>query len=136
MTRELYLDAAVGIYAIGAASPAKASCIRLVERAAEGELTLHASVETIQEFCLHRMRRTGRSAAVAEAEHLSSLVVLHDFDRVVLDQSLRLIETTSVRGRDAVHAATALVHGLTQIVSPDHAFDGVPGLTRLDPADA
>lgn len=34
-----------------------------------------------------------------------------------------------------MHAATALAHGFTEIVSADTDFDDVPGLTRIDPAD-
>jgi predicted nucleic acid-binding protein len=36
-------------------------------------------------------------------------------------------------GRDAVHAATALRNGLTVVISPDRAFDGIPHLRRFDP---
>ncbi len=32
--------------------------------------------------------------------------------------------------------ATALHHGLPSIISPDHAFDAVAGLGRVDPAGA
>lgn len=103
--------------------------------AQSGELRLHASVEVIQEFVFHRIRISDRELALEEAADLAALITLHDFDRDVLDESLRLMRTTPVRGRDAVHAATAIMHGLTDIVSTDRAFDAVPGLTRLDPAD-
>lgn len=35
----------------------------------------------------------------------------------------------------AVFAATALNRGISLILSPDQAYDAVPGLDRLDPAD-
>lgn len=38
-----------------------------------------------------------------------------------------------VGGRDAVHAATALEAGISVIVSPDSDFDGIDGLSRIDP---
>ena len=41
-----------------------------------------------------------------------------------------------VRGRDAVHAATALDAGFDTIVSTDRDFDGIPGLTQRDPRDS
>lgn len=54
----------------------------------------------------------------------------------MLDLSLDLIERIpTIWSRDAVHAATALVYGIDTIVSPDHTFDGIPGLTRVDPCD-
>lgn len=135
MTRQLYLDAAVAAYASGHASPLRDCSRRLLENAASGELILHTSTETMQEFCFHRMRMTARESAVAETERLMAVTVVHDFDHEVLAESLRLINTSTVRGRDAVHAATALIHGLTDIASPDRAFDDVPGLQRVDPAE-
>jgi predicted nucleic acid-binding protein len=47
--------------------------------------------------------------------------------------ALALIERHGVGGRDAVHAATALVHGIPQIVSPDPDLDGIEALNRWDP---
>jgi hypothetical protein len=53
-----------------------------------------------------------------------------------LSRSMELVATSeALGGRDAVHAATALVHGLQTIVSPDTAFDGIDGLYRLAPTD-
>lgn len=43
---------------------------------------------------------------------------------------------SSVGGRDAVHAATALTRGIPMVLSPDVGFDHVPGLERVDPTDA
>jgi predicted nucleic acid-binding protein len=41
----------------------------------------------------------------------------------------------SISVRDALHAATALHHGIKTILSTDRHFDGLPGITRLNPAD-
>lgn len=41
-----------------------------------------------------------------------------------------------LQARDALHTATALVHGVPAIVSSDDDFDDVEGLSRLTPADA
>lgn len=59
-----------------------------------------------------------------------------NFDREVLDLTLDLIERIpTIRGRDAVHAATAMAYGIDRIASTDPAFDGIPGLTRVDPLE-
>ncbi|MDR2454519.1 MAG: PIN domain-containing protein, partial [Bifidobacteriaceae bacterium] len=59
------------------------------------------------------------------------------FDARVLDVALELVRADdAVRGRDAVHAATAIAHGIGLIASTDPAFGAVPGLTRLTPAQA
>ena len=135
MTRHAYVDSSIALYAAGRSSSYRESSRRIMSLAQSGELRLHASVEVIQEFVFHRIRISDRELALEEAADLAALITLHDFDREVLGESLRLMRTTSVRGRDAVHAATALVHGITDIVSPDRVFDDVPGLIRLDPAD-
>ena len=89
----------------------------------------------IQEVVFHRMRITGdRKKAVSEGRGLISRFIVLDFTHEILDTSLRLIEQLpSVRGRDAVHAATALAYGIPTIASTDRDFDGIPGITRIDP---
>lgn len=91
----------------------------------------------VQEFVFHRMRRGDRRSAVRQARDVAALCVLHDFDSAVLRTALDLIaDTEGLGGRDAVHLATALRHGLTMIISPDQAFDGIPGIRRIDPSSA
>jgi predicted nucleic acid-binding protein len=94
-------------------------------------------MEMVQEVVHHRWRRTGdRGKSVQQGRDISALCTLLNFDREVLDESLQLIERIpAIRGRDAVHAATALVYGIERVVSPDRAFDGIPGITRVEPAD-
>ncbi len=75
---------------------------------------------------------TDRDSAVAQARAAGQACVLHDFDRRVLDKALQIVDSTAIRGRGAVHAATAELAGLRVIVSPDAAFDA---LLTLDPLD-
>lgn len=91
----------------------------------------------IQELVHHRLRRSGdRARSAQQGRDTAAICTLLFFDREVLDLSLDLIERIpTIRGRDAVHAATALAYGIDTIVSPDRAFDGIPGLTRVDPRD-
>ncbi len=113
------------------------ACRTLLSRMAMTSFRMYASVEMIQELVHHRLRVTGdRRLAAADGRDASATRPLLFFDREVLDLSLDLIERVpSIRGRDAVHAATALAHGIDTIVSPDRSFDGIPGLTRVDPRD-
>lgn len=138
MTRAAFLvDTAVFAYALGGNHPMKQACTRVIAAAGEGDIELHASVEMIQELVFHRVRKTDRRTAVRQARDAATVCVLHDFDEAVLYGALDLIATSeSMGGRDAVHAATALRHGLLSILSPDHAFDAIVGLSRIDPVDA
>ena len=46
------------------------------------------------------------------------------------------LEYPALTARDLVHVATCRVHGIDLIISPDRGFDGIGGITRIDPADA
>lgn len=137
MEDAILLDTTVGIYSLGEDGPQRATSRALLTRAVSGEFNAYASVEMIQELVHHRLRKTGdRQVASANGRDIGALCTLLNFDREVLDLSLDLIERVpTIRGRDAVHAATAIAYGITRIASTDRAFDGIPGLTRLDPAD-
>lgn len=130
-----FIDTSVLLYAMGQPHPLKAVCGAVLAAAARGDVVLHASVDAVQEALYYRARRGPRQEAVADARSLSAMVVLHAFDETTAERMIDLVETTSIRGRDAVHAATALQAGFTEIVSTDPDFDDVPGLRRLDPVD-
>lgn len=132
----LFVDSTVLVHATGDEAVTRAAARGLIARVSDGSVSLHASTEAIQELVHHRMRRANRERAVHAAHEILAACVVHAFDHTVLGRALTLIETTRVRGRDAVHAATALQHGFDQIVSSDSDFDGIPGLTRVSPAEA
>ena len=134
--RRLFIDTTVLTFALGNAHPAQESCRQLVGAAGAGELELHASTEAIQELLHHRMRRGPRADALAETRVAAEVCRLHAFDAPVLMKALELVEQTAVRGRDAVHAASALCHGFDLIVSLNSDFEHVHGLRRIDQADA
>jgi predicted nucleic acid-binding protein len=129
------VDSAVVLYALGTESERRDLCREYLENLWNGYGRAYASIELIQEVVYHRRRRLGGDgrAAAAEVRELIPSFVLLNLDREVLDIALELMEHASVRGKDAIHAATALAYGIPVIASPDPAFDGVPGLRRIDP---
>lgn len=132
--RAVFVDTSVLLLAFGAERQDRAGCLRLLELAAEGRVRLHVSVEAGQEFLFHRLRRSVLAEAVTDFDVLDRLVVWHDFDRDTLRRSRLLVAHGEARGRDAVHAATALLAGFSEIVTTDPDFDGIMGLTRLEPS--
>ncbi len=133
----ILLDTAVAIYALGVDSEWRLPCQAVLTAVSRGDRRAYASVEMIQELVHHRLRRSGdHTRSAQQGRDTAAICTLLFFDREVLDLSLDLIERIpTIRGRDAVHAATALVYGIDTIVSPDRAFAGIPGLTRVDPRD-
>ena len=130
-----FLDATIILLAAGEPSTAQHACRSFLEAQAASGSTLHMSVEGVQEVLFHRMRLVDRGTAVAEARDVQEMVVLHRFDEGVLQTAISLVATSTVRGRDAVHAATAIRAGFDAIVTTDSDFDGIPGLRRIDPRD-
>ncbi len=130
-----FLDATIILLAAGEPSTAQRACRSFLEAQAASGSTLHMSVEGVQEVLFHRMRMVDRGTAVAEARDVQEMVVLHRFDEGVLQTAISLVATSTVRGRDAVHAATAIRAGFDAIVTTDSDFDGIPGLRRIDPRD-
>jgi len=135
VVQRLLVDAAVPLYAIGSDPAARAPALGVLRAAATGKFEAFASTEMIQEVLHHRLRVTGdRKRAAAESRNVAALMELIAFDRRVLAAAIGLVESDlAIRGRDAVHAATGLVHAIPGIISPDRAFDNVPGLRRWDP---
>jgi predicted nucleic acid-binding protein len=130
----VFVDSTVLVLSAGGADPDRAPARVIVQAAIDGRVDMHASVEAIQEFVHHRMRRTAPSA-VEESRMLRDLCFLHPFDDLVLGKALELVDTTTIRGRDAVHAATAMLAGFEEIISADQDFDDIPGLVRISPTD-
>ena len=133
--RRLFLDSNVPIYAIGGASPYKEASVSVLAAAARGEVELHANVEMVQEFLFHRMRRCSQTKALTQAKILSRAVVLHDFDAEVLRASFDMVEHYGMRGRDAVHAATAVMCGIPEIVTSDRDFESCHEVQRVAPEE-
>ncbi|GAB3615797.1 hypothetical protein GCM10027416_03540 [Okibacterium endophyticum] len=127
-----FLDSTVFLYALGTEHPLKQASVAVIEQGAAQGLRFYCNVEVIQEVAFHRLRRTSdRTRAVAEARLAMSTCTVLPFDREILDASLDLLaRMPTIRGRDAVHAASALAYGIETIITPDTAFDGIPGLTR------
>jgi predicted nucleic acid-binding protein len=125
-----FCDSAVLLLALGGEHPQREACRELLASAASRSAEIHMSVEAGQEILFHRMRMVGREQALTEFELVDRLATWHDFTAEVLRRAVGLVEGCEIRGRDAIHAATALVAGFTEFVSPDQDFDAVPGLKR------
>jgi len=136
VTTHVFLDTAPLLFAVGDPHPDRAASRQLLAAAQRGELRLHVSAEAVQEFAHHRLRRTTRAEAVAQTRDVLALCHVHALGGEVLRRALALIETTPLRGRDAIHAATALSQGYDHIITTDADFDVVPGLRRVAPLDA
>ena len=133
--RPHFVDANVPMYAVGAPHPLKQPCLRVLEASGRGEIAALTDSEVLQEI-LHRYTAFGQRGLALE--------VLGLFVRAVPDvlavtradveaAAALLVEREALRVRDAVHVAVMARHGIGRIVTADRHFDGLPGVTRLDP---
>lgn len=131
--KPVFIDPSVLLLAVGAEHPLREPCRSVLDGAVKQQLRLHMSVEGGQEFLFHRLRRVELASALREFDAVSRLIAWHDFNVEVLTAARDLVATGTIRGRDAVHAATALLAGFDAIISCDADFDGISQLRRLDP---
>ena len=129
----IFVDSNIPMYLVGAAHPNKAAARRLLETAVEGGQKLVTSAEVFQEI-LHRYAFIRRRDAIQPAwDALRGVadeifgVELGDVDRA----RAIVLERHALSARDALHAAVMQRHGVTRIMSFDAAFDGLPGIVRL-----
>ncbi len=136
--RRFLFDTSVFIYALGGEHPYRDPCRAIMSYGEQELLAAEASVELIHEFAYVRCRRgTTRRAAAADARSIAGTSRLHVVEPSDIERALDLwCEHEGLDMRDAIFAAQALNRGIDAILSPDKGFDGIPGLERIDPADA
>ncbi|HEV3070297.1 MAG TPA: type II toxin-antitoxin system VapC family toxin [Solirubrobacteraceae bacterium] len=136
--RRFLFDTGVFVYALGDEHRYREPCRAILREVQSRRLAAEASVELIHEFAYVRLRRLANRADAARSAHaISRSLSLHTVERGDIERALDLwSEHAQLDVRDAIFAAQALNRGIEAILSPDGDFDGIPGLQRIDPADA
>jgi predicted nucleic acid-binding protein len=136
--RRFLFDTGVFLYALGSEHDYREPCRAIVSAQGAGQLAGEASLELIHEFAYVRARRSVvRDHAAQSARDIAEMCPLHAVRPVDVMCALDLwCEHERLDMRDAIFAAQALNHGIDAILSTDRDFDDVPGLERVDPADA
>lgn len=136
--RRFLFDTGVFVYALGGEHRYREPCRAILREVQSRRLTAEGSVELIHEFTYVRLRRVGSRADVARsARAIAHSMSLHTVEPSDMERALDLwSEHERLDVRDAIFAAQALNRGIDAILSPDGDFDGIPGLQRIDPANA
>jgi predicted nucleic acid-binding protein len=131
----VFIDTSILMYAAGGEHPLRDPCRRIVNAIGDRSLDAATSTEVIQEI-LHRavaVRRADEGIALAGRSmdlFAPVLPITHALMRRVPDIVARY---PSLDARDAVHVATCIHEGISEIVSADRGFDQVTELRRIDP---
>jgi hypothetical protein len=132
-----FVDTAIPMYAAGSPHPLKDPSLRIIRLVREGDLDAVTSTEVVQEIA-HRFLaiRHPEIAAQLATDVLDLfapvLPITHALMRRVPDLARKY---PSLSARDLVHVATCIHEGITEVISPDRAFDQVAELRRIDPAE-
>lgn len=134
---KVFVDTAVIMYAAGREHRLRDPSRHLLRAVVQGHVLGVTSAEVIQEI-LHRFTGSGDPEVGAAMAH-HALDVFAPILPVTHQVMSRMPDLTRqhprLMARDLVHVATCHEERITTIVSPDSAFDGIDGLTRIDLAD-
>ncbi len=132
-----FIDTAIVMYAGGGEHPLRDPSRQVLLRIDEGELDGVISAEVVQEI-IHRFIRVrrpelGRAQADEAMDFFAPVLpITHALMRRVPELARKYPQLDA---RDLVHVATCIHEGITEIVSPDRAFDQVAELRRIDPSE-
>jgi hypothetical protein len=128
----MLVDSNIPMYLVGADHPHKIDAQRAVEKAIAQRVKLVTDAEALQEI-LHRYSAIGRTDAIQPAFTALLGIVDEVFpvdERDVRDAKDIILASTRLSSRDAIHIAVMRRHGVSEILSFDRGFDGVPGIVR------
>ena len=129
----IFVDSNIPMYLVGAPHPHKTDAQRLLERFILQRRRLVTDAEVLQEI-LHRYSAINRRQDIQVAFD----AILHSVDEV-LPVDIAAVERAKqmvlgyrqLSARDAVHLAVMQLNGISEILSFDSGFDGLPGIRRL-----
>ena len=128
----IYLDSNVFIYAALGGEKEGSWCRDLIRRVTEGEDEAVTSALTVDEVVYQVRVSRGLEASVQVGEAVLQMahLTVAPADAETLWKSLDLGRRLGLYPRDAIHAATALLRGTSDLISEDTDFDKVEGLRR------
>jgi|SRR3989344_1325045 len=128
-----YLDTTVFTYGILYDDKKAIKCKEFMKKVARKEILGISSVITWDEVFYTVKKTLGKEVALEEGKRFLELpgLILVKLDVNILQKAMELIEKYFIDPRDAIHAATALVNGINEIISDDSDFDKIKELKRI-----
>jgi uncharacterized protein len=127
----ILIDSNIPMFLVGGAHPNRDRAREVLEIAIARRERLVTDVEAFQEI-LHRYVAIDRRDAIRAAwKTLRDLVdEVFPIELEDVEAARRLVVSSRLTARDALHVAVMKRRGIAEILSFDRDFDGVPGVRR------
>jgi len=127
----VFVDSNIPMYLVGGEHPNRERARHAVEVAVTARERLVTDAEAFQEI-LHRYVAINRADAIDAAWSTLRRIVdeVYPIELEDVDRARRLVQTTKLKGRDALHVAIMQRHDIPEVLTFDSAFDGIPGIVR------
>ena len=125
----IFVDSNVPMYLVGTDHPNKGAARTLLERAITDGEVLVTDAEVLQEI-LHRYVAIDRRDAIEPATTALRDIVDEVFpvERIDVERARKIVLSTRLSARDAIHLAIARRRGVDRILTFDRAFEGLDGI--------
>lgn len=132
----VFIDSNIFMYAVGKNATHKTICQSLLSKVFTQEIKAATNVEVLQEI-LYRFNAIHKSQLGFDLfDHI--LASFETILPVTLDdmkEAKKIQQTTSIKPRDAIHAATMKNAGIKTILTYDRDFDKIHWIKRRTPVD-
>ena len=133
-----FLDSTTLIHAIDKNAEYHDQCLKVITRAAKGQINTATSLETLEETLFILSKLTTTTTALRATQDFLKMTKIRKLamNQTILEQALEIIKTTPLkRPKDAINAATMLEHDIQTIISEDKDYDKVSLIQRIHPKD-
>ena len=136
-----YVDANVFAFASALSEMSAAETVfsqRILAKIANNELPASTSVLTWDEVVWACKKELPFAEALSKGNSVLAFpnLKISDVTLTVIKSAVELATTYSLKPRDALHAATAILNGEREIITDDTDFDKVKELKRISLAEA
>lgn len=135
--KKRYLDANIFIYPILYESKDLKYYEKLFLDIINKKFLVITSLLTWDELVHSIWKKRGRDIAIIEGRKFLKMpnLIFIDVNKNIIAKAQELIENYNIRPRDAIHAATALLNDINEIISDDEDFDKIKEIKRIKPEE-
>lgn len=128
-----YIDANIFIFPILEETPEAQYCKKILSQIASQQIIGFTSVLTWDEIVWVIKKEMGKEDAVNEGKKFIEFPYLKllEVNQSTIAKAQELMEKYNLNPRDSIHAASALLARINQVISDDSDFDKIKELKRI-----